>query len=75
VIIATAARAGFPGWPCRPVVGPSPTVGPAQEEARTLNRNDIGTEHIMLGLVRVGEGPATQVLAGLGLTRTGSGSK
>jgi len=34
----------------------------AQEEARTLNHNYIGTEHVLLGLVREGEGVAAQVL-------------
>ena len=38
----------------------------AQEEARLLNHNFIGTEHILLGLVREAEGVAAQVLASLG---------
>ena len=38
----------------------------AQEEARTLNHDSIGTEHILLGLLRLGEGVAAQVLTGLG---------
>ncbi len=38
----------------------------AQEEARMLNHNYIGTEHILLGLIREGEGVAAQVLVGLG---------
>ena len=38
----------------------------AQEEARMLNHNYIGTEHILLGLIREGEGVATQVLVKLG---------
>src|SRR5712671_3312054 len=38
----------------------------AQEEARTLNHNYIGTEHILLGLIREGEGVAAQVLVKLG---------
>ena len=38
----------------------------AQEEARDLNHNYIGTEHILLGLVREGEGVAAQVLMTLG---------
>jgi ATP-dependent Clp protease ATP-binding subunit ClpC len=37
----------------------------AQEEARLLNHNYIGTEHILLGLVREGEGKAAQVLLSL----------
>jgi ATP-dependent Clp protease ATP-binding subunit ClpA len=38
----------------------------ALDEARTLNSNRVGTEHILLGLVREGEGPAIQVLLSLG---------
>ena len=38
----------------------------AQEEARELGHNYIGTEHILLGLVREGEGVAAQVLVKLG---------
>jgi ATP-dependent Clp protease ATP-binding subunit ClpA len=38
----------------------------AQEEARLLNHNYIGTEHILLGLIREGDGVAAQVLARLG---------
>jgi len=34
----------------------------AQEEARTLKHNYIGTEHILLGLIREGEGVAAQVM-------------
>jgi ATP-dependent Clp protease ATP-binding subunit ClpC len=39
----------------------------AQEEARMLNHNSIGTEHILLGLIREDEGTAAQVLQSLGL--------
>ena len=44
----------------------------AQEEARMLNHNYIGTEHILLGLIREGDGVAGQVLIKLGanLNRT-----
>lgn len=38
----------------------------AQEEARTLKHNYIGTEHILLGLAREGEGVGAQVLDRLG---------
>src|SRR5918997_567669 len=38
----------------------------AQEEARQLGHNYIGTEHILLGLIREGEGVAAQVLNKLG---------
>src|SRR5262245_19166520 len=34
----------------------------AQDEARLLDHNYIGTEHILLGLLRVGEGPAYKAL-------------
>ncbi|MDQ6595418.1 ATP-dependent Clp protease ATP-binding subunit [Bacillus salipaludis] len=39
----------------------------AQEEAIRLGHNNIGTEHILLGLVREGEGIAAKALYGLGL--------
>ena len=38
----------------------------AQEEAQHLNHNYIGTEHILLGLVREEEGMAARVLSSLG---------
>jgi ATP-dependent Clp protease ATP-binding subunit ClpA len=40
----------------------------AQEEARLLNHNYIGTEHILLGLIHEGEGVAAQALKGLGIS-------
>src|SRR4030088_3589344 len=39
----------------------------AQEEAQRFNHNYIGTEHLLLGLAREGEGVATKVLANLGV--------
>lgn len=39
----------------------------AQEEALRLGHNNIGTEHILLGLVREGEGIAAKALQALGL--------
>jgi len=39
----------------------------AQEEARSLNHNYIGTEHILLGLVREEEGIAARVLTNMGV--------
>jgi ATP-dependent Clp protease ATP-binding subunit ClpC len=39
----------------------------AQEEARNLNHSYIGTEHILLGLVREDEGVAAKVLTNLGI--------
>jgi ATP-dependent Clp protease ATP-binding subunit ClpC len=40
----------------------------AQEEARMLNHNYIGTEHILLGLLREREGVAAQALVLLGIS-------
>jgi ATP-dependent Clp protease ATP-binding subunit ClpC len=40
----------------------------AQEEARMLNHNYIGTEHILLGLLREGEGVAAKALESLGVS-------
>ena len=40
----------------------------AQEEARVLNHNYIGTEHILLGLIREGQGVAAQALESLGIS-------
>ena len=39
----------------------------AQEEAQRFNHNYIGTEHLLLGLVREGEGVAAKVLSNLGV--------
>ncbi|MFN8506626.1 MAG: ATP-dependent Clp protease ATP-binding subunit [Dehalococcoidia bacterium] len=39
----------------------------AQEEAHRFNHNYIGTEHILLGLVREGDGVAAKVLGNLGV--------
>jgi ATP-dependent Clp protease ATP-binding subunit ClpC len=39
----------------------------AQEEAQRFNHNYIGTEHILLGLVREGDGIAAKVLSNLGV--------
>jgi ATP-dependent Clp protease ATP-binding subunit ClpC len=38
----------------------------AYEEARLLNNNYIGVEHLLLGLIREGEGLAAKVLVKLG---------
>ncbi|MFM1986809.1 MAG: hypothetical protein RIS18_1026 [Actinomycetota bacterium] len=40
----------------------------AQEEARMLNHNYIGTEHILLGLIHEGEGVAAKSLESLGVS-------
>lgn len=39
----------------------------AQEEARRLNHNVVGTEHLLLGLIREGEGVAARALDNLGI--------
>ena len=39
----------------------------AQDEAQRFNHNYIGTEHLLLGLVREGDGVAAKVLANLGV--------
>ncbi len=40
----------------------------AQEEARSLDHNWIGTEHILLGLMREGDGVAAKTLESLGIS-------
>jgi ATP-dependent Clp protease ATP-binding subunit ClpC len=39
----------------------------AQEEARTLGHDQVGTEHLLLGLIDQGEGVAAMVLESLGI--------
>ena len=46
----------------------------AQEEARTLQHNYIGTEHLLLGLIREGEGVAAKALASKGVTLDDTGT-
>jgi ATP-dependent Clp protease ATP-binding subunit ClpC len=43
-------------------------VALAHEEARTLNHNDAGTEHLLLGLIHEGEGVAAKALESLGIS-------
>ena len=43
----------------------------AQEEAKLLNHNYIGTEHILLGLIHEGEGVAAKALEALGISLDG----
>jgi len=43
----------------------------AQEEARMLNHNYIGTEHILLGLIHEGEGVAAKALESLNISLEG----
>ena len=40
----------------------------AQEEARLLDHNWIGTEHILLGLIHEGQGVAARTLSALGIS-------
>jgi len=40
----------------------------AQDEARLRNHNDLGTEHLLLGLIREGEGVAVKALESLGVS-------
>src|SRR5213594_4240697 len=40
----------------------------AQEEARMVNHNYIGTEHILLGLIHEGEGVACKALESMGIS-------
>jgi ATP-dependent Clp protease ATP-binding subunit ClpC len=40
----------------------------AQDEARTLGHNDIGTEHLLLGLISEGHGVAARTLEALGVS-------
>jgi len=47
----------------------------AQEEARLLNHSFIGTEHILLGLIREGEGLAAQALNTLEISLDGAREK
>jgi ATP-dependent Clp protease ATP-binding subunit ClpA len=47
----------------------------AQEEARLLNHNFIGTEHILLGLLHEGEGIAAQVLVSADISLDAARSK
>jgi ATP-dependent Clp protease ATP-binding subunit ClpA len=46
------------------------TLELALREARRLNRDYIGTEHILLGVIREGEGVAVQILQRLGASKS-----
>ena len=43
----------------------------AQEEAKLLNHNYIGTEHLLLGLIHEGDGVAAKALESLGISLDG----
>jgi hypothetical protein len=53
---------------CSLRLAPSVLIDLAYDEARRLNNNYIGTEHLLLGLIREGEGLAGRVLADVGAT-------
>jgi hypothetical protein len=64
-----------PSGPDMVMVGKLPLTSRAKrvieysiEEARSLSHNYVGTEHLLLGLLREGDGVAAQVLGHLGLT-------
>ncbi len=44
----------------------------AQDEARAMNHNYVGTEHILLGLIHEGEGIAAKALGQLGISLEGA---
>jgi ATP-dependent Clp protease ATP-binding subunit ClpA len=52
------------------VLGPAAldSIEMARAEARRLHHDYVGTEHLLLGLLRHGEGPAFVALAGIGVT-------
>lgn len=58
-------RAGGPGVNYTPRA--KKVIELAIEEGQTLSHNYVGTEHLLLGLIREGEGIAAQVLANLGV--------
>src|SRR5437867_7976143 len=39
----------------------------ARQEANRLNHNFVGTEHVLLGILKLGQGTAVQVLEGMGM--------
>jgi len=47
----------------------------AQDEAQRFNHNYIGTEHLLLGLVREGEGVAARVLENMNVELAMSGQR
>ncbi len=56
-----------PGQDMQLTPGAKRVVDLAYKEARRLNHNHIGSEHLLLGLIREGDGLAGQVLAKLGV--------
>jgi ATP-dependent Clp protease ATP-binding subunit ClpC len=47
--------------------GARQVVDGAQEEARELGHNHVGTEHLLLALLKVGDGAASRILSNLNL--------
>jgi ATP-dependent Clp protease ATP-binding subunit ClpA len=67
---ATIGRgSGTPAGPIPFTPRSKRVLGLARKEAKRLSHNYIGTEHLLLGLVREGEGVAARVLATLGADR------
>jgi Clp amino terminal domain, pathogenicity island component len=73
---ATASSSGEPGPPGADREGPRfdkftdrarKVLTLAQDEAQRFNHNYIGTEHLLLGLVREGDGVAARVLENMGV--------
>jgi ATP-dependent Clp protease ATP-binding subunit ClpA len=73
VRVAVERLAGRGAGPVRGDLSLSPrserVIQLAREEAGRLNRDHVGTEHLLLALLRPGHGVATSVLTGLGLDR------
>ena len=46
----------------------------AQEEAQRLHHNYIGTEHLLVGLIRVENSVSSKILRKLGVTYSGAGA-
>ena len=65
-LIQTGPNVGFDKMPQTPRA--KKVIEFAIDEARRLNHNYVGTEHVLLGLLREEEGAAAQVLTNLGLT-------
>ncbi len=55
-------------WPAGPTGAVHVALAAAQDHARRLGHNYLGTEHLLLGLLSQRRGPAAQTLANLGVT-------
>jgi ATP-dependent Clp protease ATP-binding subunit ClpA len=69
-IIGAGDAANMPGSPSEITVSPrtKKVIELAIDEARKLNHRHVGPEHLLLGLVREGEGIASGILESLGIT-------